>query len=552
MKRNFIAILFLSVFLSFATHSFAQHDQEIKPINLNLTGEQWREDLRYFAAELPKKHKNAFHSMTREQFETAVKQLNDEIPNLKGEEIFVRFLKLIAMVGDGHTSMVEKSLFNFGIYPLRYYIYKEGVFIQSASTEYGEIVGGKVIKIGNTPIEQVLSQINEIAWGDNYNEQSKKVETEFLLFLPKVLQGLKIAENDKSVSLTVEVNGQQKVVEVKAIQAVQDVINYVRNGKKVNAYDSSTNPKPIYIKDPQNNYWFEYLKDSKVMYVQFNAGQNKSDENIATFFKRVFDFAENNPVDKFVLDVRFNTGGNLGLNTPIITGLIRSKLNERGKLFVIIGRRSFSATQHLVNELEKYSNAIFVGEPTGSSPNLYADPVTFTLPNSKLPFRASTLWHQTNPTDRRIFTLPEIYAEITPDDFRNNRDPVMNEILNYVPGTTFKDLTAEAATNKDIPAFIKKYRSFKSIPKNKYVNTETDINALGYNLLRERKINEAIEVFKLNVESYPNSANVYDSLAEAYLNGGNKEEAIKNYEKALKINSSYVSSLEALRRLKNQ
>lgn len=551
MKKAILLFIAGILLLTVSRQSQAQHTAALKPLNINLTADQWREDLRYFAAELPKKHKNAFHFMTREQFETAVKQLNDEIPNLKGQEIYVRFLKIIAMVGDGHTSMQETAHFNFGMYPLRYHIYKEGVFIQSASTEYGEIVGGKVIKIGNTPIEKVLSQIDEIAWGDNHNEQSKKVETEFLLYLPKVLQGLKIAESDKSVSLTVEVNGQQKAIEVKAIQDVQDIINYVRNGKKVNPYDGSTNPKPIYLKDTQNNYWFEYLKDSKVVYVQFNATQNKSDESIAMFFKRIFDFVENNLVEKLVLDVRNNTGGNLQLNKPIITGLIRSKLNERGKFFVITGRRTFSAAQVLVNELEKYSNAIFVGEPTGSSPNLYGDPLIITLPNSKFPFRVATLWHQTDPNDRRVFTAPEIYAAITPDDYRNNRDPVMNEILNYVPGSTFKDLTAEAATNKDIPAFIKKYRAFKSNSKNQYVNTETDINALGYSLLRERKNNEAIEVFKLNVEAYPNSANAYDSLAEAYLVSGNKDEAIKNYEKAVSINPNFASSIDALKRIKN-
>src|SRR5687767_11390721 len=106
MKKTRILIVVISLIWA-ANNISAQHNLEIKPLSLNLSAAQWREDLRYFAEELPKRHKNAFHTMTREKFESAVKQLNDDIPGLKGEEVFVRFLKLIVMVGDGHTSIQE-------------------------------------------------------------------------------------------------------------------------------------------------------------------------------------------------------------------------------------------------------------------------------------------------------------------------------------------------------------------------------------------------------------------------------------------------------------
>jgi tetratricopeptide (TPR) repeat protein len=541
-------VLILTSILISAAGVFAQHDLEKQTFNLNLTAAEWREDLRYFAEELPKRHKNAFHAMTREQFETAVKDLNDNIPNLKSEEIFAGFLKLIAMVGDGHTSIQESALFNLGFYPLRYEIYADGLFVQSAAAEYAGIVGGKVVRIGNVPVEKAISQIKEISWGDNYGEQSKKVETVFLLSIPKVLQGLKIAESDEKVSLTVEIGGRQKTVE---LRAKSDFADYLKNGKQVGANDNSASPVPLYLKERENPFRFEYVKDGKILYVQFNAVQNKPDETVAAFFKKVFDFAENNPVDKFVLDVRLNTGGNNQLSKPIVVGLIKSKLNERGKLFVVIGRRTFSAAQNLVNELEKYTDAIFVGEPTGSSPNLFGDPIIMTLPNSKLPFRVSTLWHQTDPRDTRLFTAPEIFTELTAEDYRNNRDTVWEAILSYVPGKTFKDIAAEFMAAKDFAGFLGKYKAFKADPKNKFANTENDMNALGYNLLRAQKITEALEIFRLNTEDHPNSANAFDSLAEACLLSGNKTEAIKNYEKAVKINPNFQSSIEALRKLKN-
>ena len=128
----------------------------------------------------------------------------------------------------------------------------------------------------------------------------------------------------------------------------------------------------------------------------------------------------------------------------------------------------------------------------------------------------------------------------------------MEAIFNYKPGTTFADLTAEATSGRDISEFIKKYREYRSNPQHRFINTESPLNQFGYFLLNNKKVNEAVEIFKLIVESYPNSANVYDSLGDALQTAGKKEEAIKAYEKALSINPNYPSSLESLRKLKGQ
>jgi len=535
-------------FLSVLTvqHVFSQHGPDTNTINLNLTSEQWRSDLRYFADELPKRHKSAFHTMTREQFETAVKALDIAIPKLKNEEVFTAFLKLIAMVGDGHTSINEQNLTAMGVYPIRYETDQDGLYIKFGSAEYAEIIGGRVVKIGNTPIKDAWQRVRELSWGDNGNEQSRNGMAAFLLTSPTVLRGLKLTETSE-ISITVEINGHEKTMEIKA---VTDLANFFRGTKIYNAYDKSSNPIPLYLKNQNSNFWSEYIKETRILYVHINQTQNKPNETMAEFAKKTFDFAEINAVDKFVLDLRDNTGGNNFLNKPLLLGLIKGKFNERGKLFVILGRRTFSAAQLLVNEVEKYTNAIFVGEPTGSSPNLYGDPVIVTLPNSKIPFRVSTLWHQIDPNDKRIFTAPEIFAPLTSADFSNNVDPVLRAIINFIPGSTFKDLVAEAVGGAEISGFIKKYREFKTAPKNQFINTETDTNTLGYRLIEAKRIKDALQVFKLNVEAYPNSANAYDSLAEACLLDGNRIEAINNYEKALKINPNFASSAEALRRLK--
>lgn len=66
--------------------------------------------------------------------------------------------------------------------------------------------------------------------------------------------------------------------------------------------------------------------------------------------------------------------------------------------------------------------------------------------------------------------------------------------------------------------------------------TEAELNLYGYQLLGEGKHDEAIKIFILNTERHPESANCWDSLGEAYATKGDKENAIKNFKKALSMN----------------
>jgi tetratricopeptide (TPR) repeat protein len=82
--------------------------------------------------------------------------------------------------------------------------------------------------------------------------------------------------------------------------------------------------------------------------------------------------------------------------------------------------------------------------------------------------------------------------------------------------------------------------------------TEDFINQLGYQQLRFKHIDEAIEFFKQNIKLHPNSFNVYDSMGEAYMINGQKSLAIENYEKSIAINPQNQNGKEMIKRLKNE
>ena len=102
-----------------------------------------------------------------------------------------------------------------------------------------------------------------------------------------------------------------------------------------------------------------------------------------------------------------------------------------------------------------------------------------------------------------------------------------------------------------IPAAIIKYHDLKKNNFNDYNFKESQLNSFGYQLLQVGKVDLAIAVLKLNAESYPQSANVYDSMGEAYMIKGNKEEALSKYEKSLKLNPKNKNAEENIKKLKD-
>ncbi|HKA88225.1 MAG TPA: tetratricopeptide repeat protein, partial [Haliangiales bacterium] len=83
-----------------------------------------------------------------------------------------------------------------------------------------------------------------------------------------------------------------------------------------------------------------------------------------------------------------------------------------------------------------------------------------------------------------------------------------------------------------------------------YDASEAEVNVLGYSLLRGGRAVDAVEVFRWNAAAFPASANAYDSLGEAYLKVGKKDQAAESYRKALELDPGNVNARRALEKLK--
>ncbi|HYL93070.1 MAG TPA: tetratricopeptide repeat protein, partial [Alphaproteobacteria bacterium] len=118
-----------------------------------------------------------------------------------------------------------------------------------------------------------------------------------------------------------------------------------------------------------------------------------------------------------------------------------------------------------------------------------------------------------------------------------------------VKAKALSDELAKTLEEKGLDAMVAQFHELQQTGFGDMYAGESDLNGLGYQLLNKKKLQEAIAVFKLNVEAFPKSANVYDSLAEAYMTNGDKQLAIENYNKALSIDPNMESAKSNLKKL---
>lgn len=514
-----------------------------------MTPDQWRSDLRTLAAELPKTHVNAYHAISEAEWRRAVAELDRGIPLMTRNQIEVGLMRLVAMIGDGHTTLSPFYMpeLRFHAVPIRLYAFSDGTFVRAADAAHRELIGARLVAIGNVGVEEAFRRVAPIVSHDN--DEGLKLVVPMYFTVPEILDGLGIIAGDRKIPYRFEKDGRTVETELEpwtvlGSEAHRGHAPFSNPPGWVDARDGARNPTPVWLRDPSNLYWMDYDAPAHLLYVQYNAVANKTDESIAAFFGRVCEFAGAHPVDRIVLDLRQNSGGNNYFNRPIIRGLLRARLDQRGTLFVIIGRATFSAAQNLVNALTTYADPIFIGEPTGSLPNQFGDHDPVLLRESGLQVMVSTYFHEdAGKNDRRAWTAPQIPAELSFAEYRDNVDPAMDAARRYESiSRSLEPLLSEAD-----PAVLESaYRKFKSDPATAWIPTESEVNDLGYRMLAEHRLAQAVLVFRLNATSYPASANVYDSLAEACLAAGDRECAGANYRKALELNPKNDGARKAL------
>ncbi|MEM1002195.1 MAG: S41 family peptidase [Bacteroidota bacterium] len=509
------------------------------------TAKDWRNDLRFYQKTVHEEYPFLFVKTTKEIFDNEIEKLYQRIPSLEDHEIIIGLSRIHALFKYGHMTVGYNSEpFKFHYLPINLYQFSDGIYLQGVHKDYFDTVGAKVIEINGVAIKEILQLIYPVVSAEN-SQYFKSLGLRFLTIM-EVLHAQGITQNlKKSIEFTLEKDGKafKKVFTAMAPgQQVPKRYGYVfqdENWLEAREQDAT----PLYLDQLNKMYSFRFLPKEKSVYVRLSQIQDDSSERMEDFYTRLFDFIEEEDVRKLIVDVRLNGGGNNFKNRTLITKIIENKtINRVGHLFFIIGRRTFSACQNLVNKAHNYTNAIFVGEPTAENINFYGDVRQVTLPESKVPVFLSYAWWQNKPAwDNKEWLAPAIPVEISFDEYSTNQDPVLDTIFNF-SNSNFKPNPMRYITDLflrgDINQLDREVPEMINDSRYSFFDFEKEISDAGLRLVNSgiiEGIRPGIGVLSFVARLFPNSSNAWKNLADAYVKLGDLDEAKVLFDKAASL-----------------
>ncbi|HEX3458765.1 MAG TPA: hypothetical protein VHR97_12515 [Candidatus Baltobacteraceae bacterium] len=492
------------------------------PCRTDSKGSAWQIDLAYLADALSRYHPDAFHTISRADFQRRVKVISERIPHMNDAATIVAFKQLVASIGDAHTGFgfSSKPPMNFFIFPIKAYRYSDGVYIQAAAPAYRDLVGARIVSIGGVPIDEAERRLDTVA--DASNSWTKRWWLPFT-FRGEVFKALGLSATAAGARFGTELHGRVRVVEIPVLREPFTVGYNLGAPPGSGWIDGRGAAAPLYLQHVEQPLWFAPAGKG-TLYVRCSIVGDSNGETFDGFFARAFSYADRNGVDKIILDLRMNGGGDNYLTPSVVARIVqRPNLNRRGHLFVITGRSTQSAAENLVDRLQRDTEAVFVGEPTGERPNMYGDAQPFVLPQSKIVVNISSLfWQDMGPRDNRDTTGPEVAAELTEADFENGTDPTLDATSGPLPPAFTETVTNALGRGND--DLRDAYEAYVNDPVHRFAQVEAATEYMVDGLVAQKKYHDAETLCELNLRRYQ-TASAYDAL-------GSLEEARKNIDRA--------------------
>ena len=387
----------------------------------------WNFDLQFLLGEIKRLHVDPYHRISEEELESKANAIAENIPNLSDQQIVFQFMELLASLGNGHNFIVPAHSLKgaFTRLPVQFYWFSDGIYIVSTTSEYKHLIGRKVVSVNNMPVEQIMERIKRVNARDN--EMQQYWLAPYYLALPEVLEGLGVANKTNHLALRlVDNNGKEELVKLA--------------GESFNFSGFPTLPElegadnPEYLKRKSDNYWYLANKQDNYFYLQFNAVAQSKSQPLSEFSAEVRQKVKESTITNLILDLRHNSGGNGSIVPPLTRTLIHFvEQDPNNKLFVIVGRNTFSAAHLLLADINRLTDAIIVGEPSGSRPNHIGEAGWFKLPYSGVWGIISSQYHQASKAeDHRIWIAPHLPVTLTSRSYFSGEDPAMEQILKVI------------------------------------------------------------------------------------------------------------------------
>jgi hypothetical protein len=378
----------------------------------------WQADLAFFAENFKSKHVRPFAKITEAEFDQGVKELKDNVGKLTNHQIVIGLWQLLGRVGDGHSTYTAPPSIPFRQYPLAVTWLKDGWYVFAVDDSAKQVLGGKLLALGKTPIDQAVAKLRGIGASENISAERNALQRHLVNVEVLHVLGLQADQNRGEFTIQKR-DGQEE----------QITLTPVPRGQRPKV-TMGVHPEnwPTHLKQRRPQHGYAWLADNTVLYVWYDRCADNPALPIRDWIKQVLDECKKSPA-KVIVDLRRNGGGNSILLLPLIAGLkADSHVNADGKLFILIGPGTYSSAMINAHEFRKHTKATLVGQPTGGSPNSPGEVKTFTLPHSKSVVQYSTKLFRLT-TDGANTVQPDLLVEPTTAGFFADRDEILDTVL---------------------------------------------------------------------------------------------------------------------------
>ena len=407
----------------------------------------WLQDLDMLISRfLP--YDKSFSKIARKEFRRHIRNLKDSLAYKNDAELMVELARAVALSGNAHTRLyLVRNRTEVRRLPIRLWCFPDGYYVVRATDSYKSLLGCRVEKINEMRIEEAAKKVSGIKPG---NRSWQQYMSSYMLTSAEILYGCHIIDDVEKITLELQCSDKKtKRVIVPlplhksstAVESWWDLSPFARKNVNTPLSVSALERIPLYLSKPDVYYWYEYLSQQRILYFQYNRSQEMMDgPSLKDFGDELLRAVNWSDVEALVVDLRFNTGGNANLATPLMKRL-QEKMTGK-KVFVITGRATFSAGISHVAQWKQWGAEI-VGEHVGDELDFWAEGGNVNLPNSKLRAHYSNGFHSYSTLDypeRKPYVLdfdldilvPDFPIEITWADYVQGRDPTMELIESVI------------------------------------------------------------------------------------------------------------------------
>ena len=392
------------------------------------TTAEWIADLDTLAARIRAVHPNPFEQVGEVRFDGEVRALADAIPSMTDDDILAGFARIVALSRDA-PCIPNVMSYNLGwhMLPLSFWWFEDGLRVTLAPRERKELLGCRVVAVEETPVEEAMERMRRYLTAEA--ESGWLSRGPLALSVGEWLVAEGIASDPRRIALTFEGEDGERFTERIG------TVHYLKVAYWSMVRPAANDAHPVGLNDRRDNYTFEMLPDKKTVIFRFHAVVDLGGErSLGGFLDSLSAFVKESRAKRLVIDLRSNSGGN-GHNIPQVVDMVRGLdgINNSGRLYVLIGRRTFSAAVMTASVLRNNTRAILVGEPTGQGPDFYSSPTIVRLPHCKREFFISTRPTFATPVSGdRDQIEPNLFVRETWEDVVDGRDAALQAVLDRV------------------------------------------------------------------------------------------------------------------------